>query len=347
MSRTPAPTIPAIEVVQAIQRPDNSVPLVDGHRTIVRVFVDSGVTDGFDIGVGPAVYPVTVTLEAENLDSGVRSVCPTWGAGTGWSSSRSHDRNRLPHSHNFDVPMAACTGRVRFHARARSHAVAGAPAVNAPPSSVDVAFTPVPMQPVLPFIVNDPSSAVPQPQWPDFLASVELMADIVPIPLSRFLVHPPVSVQLSPQEPLSDKTRQFMLAMRLATTVFIFPSTPVHGLRAGIIADDPAYPMGGVGIPRIGPLTPSFVAKARKPRVWAHELAHAYGLQHVQNTDPADPTPEPPWYDPGLPQLTEEPGLDFHGAQMEAAGTNELMSYARRRWISIAHWERVRTQVPV
>ncbi len=79
----------------------------------------------------------------------------------------------------------------------------------------------------------------------------------------------------------------------------------------------------------------------------ANEALRSAVRERMENTDPADPTPEPPWYDPGLPQLTEEPGLDFHGAQMEAAGTNELMSYARRRWISIAHWERVRTQVPV
>jgi hypothetical protein len=347
MSRTPSPSITVIEVVQSIQRPDNSVPLVEGRRAIVRVFVDSGLTDGFDHGVGAGVIPVDVTLQAENLDTGVRSVCPTWWAGTGWAAMRQHDRDKLAHSHNFEVPLAACTGHVRFHARARSHAIARTSAVDSPTASVEVRFTPVPVQPVLPFIINDPGSAQPQPQWTDFLSSLAQMADIVPRPMSRMLVHLPISVQLTPQESPTDRLRQFMLATRLATTVFLFPSTPVHGLRAGIIANDGAYPMGGVGLPRLGPLTPTFIAKASQAWTWAHEWAHAYGVEHVPNTDPADPTPEPPWYDMRLPQLTEEPGVDFGGRALAPAGTNELMSYARRRWISIAHWEILRTQGPV
>ena len=45
--RIPKLTIDTIEVVQVIQRPDNSVRLAAQKRTVARVFVDSGITDGF------------------------------------------------------------------------------------------------------------------------------------------------------------------------------------------------------------------------------------------------------------------------------------------------------------
>ena len=53
MTETPMLGIIRIEVVQSIQKVDNSVPLTASRRTAVRVFVDSGITDGFDWGNGP------------------------------------------------------------------------------------------------------------------------------------------------------------------------------------------------------------------------------------------------------------------------------------------------------
>ncbi len=65
MRRTPAVRIAAVEVVQAIQTPANSVPLVARKRTVVRVSVDSGLTDSFNYGAGPNTLPgVTGTLDA-------------------------------------------------------------------------------------------------------------------------------------------------------------------------------------------------------------------------------------------------------------------------------------------
>ena len=54
MRRTPQLSVTRIEVVQSIQTPTNSVRLVAKRRTAVRVFVDSGISDGFDFGTGSA-----------------------------------------------------------------------------------------------------------------------------------------------------------------------------------------------------------------------------------------------------------------------------------------------------
>src|SRR6266516_3128641 len=57
LHKTPKLAVTAIEVVQAIQRADNSVRLVAGKRTVARVFVASGLTGGFDYGPGPDIQP--------------------------------------------------------------------------------------------------------------------------------------------------------------------------------------------------------------------------------------------------------------------------------------------------
>jgi hypothetical protein len=70
LPRPPTPTlaITDIEVVQAIQRAGNSVRLVQGKRTLVRVFVDSGLRSGEIAGAGPNEWPgVTGSLTVSDL----------------------------------------------------------------------------------------------------------------------------------------------------------------------------------------------------------------------------------------------------------------------------------------
>jgi hypothetical protein len=348
MSRTPRLSIERIEVVQAIQKPDNSVRLVAAQRTIVRVFINSGITDGFNYGDGPGVAEVEVTLVAENLDTGAVTFCSRWG-GAIYARPTPQSRDNLFRSWNHEVPLAACSGRVRFKAIARSLPFhPRAPRAQSPESTVDVAFIDVPVQQVMPFLVKDPSSSEPTPTMTDFLASLEMMSYIVPIPWSKYLVNPPASVALGPSESLKiSKLNWVTLWWRVATTIFLFPSSPVSGLRVGIVPRDSLYPNGGTGLTRTGPITPTFIAQSRAPRLWAHELAHAYGIDHVRNTDPADPTPDPPWYDPRLPLTISDPGLDIGARELFPSGTNELMSYAQRKWLSVEHWDIVLDRIPV
>jgi hypothetical protein len=115
MTETPMLGIIRIEVVQSIQKVDNSVPLTASRRTAVRVFVDSGINDGFDWGNGPnRVADVSVSVLAESLAGG-----GTFGCGPAWPAARRRRRPTATCSRTrsiFDVPLAACNGPVRFHA---------------------------------------------------------------------------------------------------------------------------------------------------------------------------------------------------------------------------------------
>ena len=129
--RVPKLSIAAIEVVQVIQRPDNSVRLVAHKRTVARVFVDSGVTDGFNYGAGPNVVPdivgnVVVYPVGRGFGTNGKPLTPRVLAVTPTSpvavppSIRS--RGDPSHSLTFELPTADLDGQVRIDAQV---AVAG------------------------------------------------------------------------------------------------------------------------------------------------------------------------------------------------------------------------------
>ncbi len=96
-AHTPPPTldlsIHGIEVTQAIQLPDNSMPLVRGKLTVVRVYVDLGPTEG----------PVEVTVHIYGLDEFGQSL----GAlSQSFSAPQNPNRNITSHTANFLLPTS-------------------------------------------------------------------------------------------------------------------------------------------------------------------------------------------------------------------------------------------------
>ncbi|BCX04100.1 MAG: hypothetical protein KatS3mg053_2038 [Candidatus Roseilinea sp.] len=101
--------ITGVMITQGIQRPDNSVILIEGRRTFVRVFVQSD---------GPAVAGVTARLE--RLDSGnnvVETVLPVNSVGTNLTVRPSPVRTNLNDSFLFELPWSWITSGLRLRAR--------------------------------------------------------------------------------------------------------------------------------------------------------------------------------------------------------------------------------------
>jgi hypothetical protein len=342
MTRTPKLGVTRIEVVQSIQTVGNTVRLTANRMTAVRVFVDSGITDGFDLGAGPGrVAGVTASLMAESLDDGsVRSCGAPW---PGSQANPSPNRDVLADSFNFDVPLAACRGNVRFRAVVEVKGPPGAPPVSFATGSTDVSFTPKPSQELLPLLITDPSSASPAPTMANFFANLNGLggpARAQPFPASGFAVNPPLSMTLSPVENLAIGLVWSVLVAKIATMIFLFPSTPVGGIRTGIVPNDGSYPWGGMALPRVGLTVPSFIVQAGMPQTTAHELAHTYGQLHVNCGSPAGPFG-------GLPLTISDPGLDIPSRSITPAGSSELMTYCNPQWPSIPHWDTIFNSIPV
>ncbi len=343
MTETPMLGIVRIEVVQSIQKVDNSVPLTASRRTAVRVFVDSGITSGFDWGKGPnRVEEVSVSVVAERLAGG-----GTFGCGPAWPGSAATptpNRDLLEDSFNFDVPLAACTGPVRFHAFAEWRRDPAQPPQTSATGAVDVAFTPKGSQELLPMLIADPSSTGATPTMADFFADFNDPAGPAhaqPFRDGGFTVNPPLSFTLGSLESLKSGLNWSLLVARIATMIFLFPKTPVGGIRSGIVPSDGSFPWGGMALPRIGATAPSFICQAGQPQTCAHELGHAFGYLHVNCGGPAGP------YDANLPLTITDPGIDVAARTIVMAGSSELMTYCGPQWPSVEHWTRLFNSIPI
>jgi hypothetical protein len=341
MRRIPQLSVARIEVVQSIQTPTNTVPLVTNRRTAVRVFVDSGISDGFDFGIGDGpnrVGNLHATLVAESLDTGAVFDC-----GYPWGGPRlagpALDRDVLGDSINFDVPLGACDGNVQFRATVMQPGPATSSAAPAS-GSVNVSFAPLGKQEFLPFLVTDPSSALPTPTMGGFYSCLAGPESAHPFPDNGFTINPPLAHTLAAAESLRVPANWTWLVMRLSTMLFLFPSQPVGGVRMAVVPPDPAFYWGGMTLPRGRLAAPAMAVKAGWATVCTHELGHASGLLHVNCGGAAGPYG-------GLPQTISDPGLDVMTRTLVKSGSAETMSYCGPPdWPSILHYGHMLKSIP-
>lgn len=342
MSRTPMISVASIEVVQSIQKPDNSVRLTANRRTAVRVFVDSGITDGFDFGLGPnRIEGLTASLFAEDVAAGTTTACGDPWVANGQATSMPN-RDMLEDSINFDVPVSACEGNIRLRAVVEIPRPMGQPPAGWATGSVNVSFIAKPTQELLPLLITDPSSTSPAPVMSDLFASLMGPRSSQPFPENGFVINPPFLMTLSAAENLKVGLVWTYLIVKITTMTFIFPSTPVGGIRSGMVPRDSSYPWGGMALPRVGLTTPSFIAQAGDAETCTHEVGHTFGLLHVNCGGPMGP------YDGGLPLKISDPAIDVMSRSILPAGTtDEAMTYCRAQWPSIEHWDRIFDRIPI
>jgi hypothetical protein len=349
LTRRPKLSITRIEVVQGEQLTDNSVRLVANRRTAARVFVDSGITDGFNLGYGPGgVGGLDVSLYAVDVGTGVTTSC-----GAPWNpqfvAKPTADRDVLGDSVNFDVPLPACSGNVRFHATAILPAPKPTdplqptmPPVAFADGATEVTFIGRQQQMILPFLLTDPLSAASVPVRADFDACLDGAIRMDPFPDNGFVVNPPIPMTLSVQDSLFTTLGWERLLGSLVTLNFLFPNQPVGGIRTAVApVDVPPASRGGMGLPRIGATIPALIVRSGQPATFTHELGHTYGLQHV-NCGGA------PWpYDTGLPFTLANPAVDVFNRVLMPTGTNESMTYCFPQWPSRQHWDKIFDSIPV
>lgn len=347
LRRLPDLAITSVEVVQSIQRADNSVRLVAGKRTAVRVYVNSGVSDGFDWGAGPDVVPGLigeVVARPVGQPTGTSSG-PPWSPG---SARGNHSRDQLDHSLNFELPLAATTGTVDLDVtvrvpgnwgqhdhRYRAH------------TTLRVQFNPSPAQEMLPLLIADPVQGLPAPSLADWFAVLDGALSRYPIAQTGFLVNPPLhlsTVRLGATV-WDLRTEEGWVGMiaDLTTMVFLFPKSPVGGVRAGVTPEHRDYAWAGMAVPRVAVTVPAFASQRRRRASFAHELGHCMGVHHADCGGPRPPL------DSRLPLVTEEPGMQLAFRSVARTGSHELMSYCggEGRWVSIAHYDIAAAELPI
>ena len=105
-------------------------------------------------------------------------------------------------------------------------------------------------------LIADPSSTGATPTMADFFADFNNPAGPAhaqPFRDGGFTVNPPLSFSLGALESLKSGLNWSLLVARIATMIFLFPKTPVGGIRSGIVPSDSSFPWGGMALPRVGP----------------------------------------------------------------------------------------------
>jgi hypothetical protein len=336
LSRRPSLAVTGIEVVQAVQRADNSLPLAANRVTTVRVYVTSGLSDGFDFGAGPDIVDrLRVRLRARDPARGLDI-----DAGAPWNAPRAvpvPDRQAADGSINFALPLPACSGSITLEATVEAELPGGWIATAA--SSIGVSFRALAPQTMLPILVADTATPLPAPTLADFVATLRGPQTMQPFAEDGFAINPPLSLTLPTSIDLRRGFDWTLLTAMLATAIWTAPQA--SGIRCALVPNSGAYPWGGMALPRIVLTAPSLINQAGLTGTFAHELAHAYGLMHVNCGGPAIP------FDSTLPLLTDEPGIDADARAFHPMGENEAMSYCAPAWVSTEHWNRMFNAIPV
>ncbi len=348
LRKTPKLTVTAIEVVQAIQRADNSVRLVAGKATVVRVFVASGLTGGFDYGPGPDIQPgVGGTLVAfpASAGRGFDAGEPLPPGSLDAQPAAAIARGTRTHSLNFELPLAACTGKVRLDVRVavKDHELdIGGPFVAT--GTTTVTFHDQPTQVVEPYLIVDVVNGVQAPSVAQYNASLQEARKRFPIAETGFFVTmPPTPFSTGSARDLVTGVGWSSLLNALATLAFVHTGA----IRTGLVPQDPGnlrgpYALNGMAFPRFGLTMPAMLAQAGLQGTFAHEMGHTFSVNHA-------PCCTTFWdnIDGRLPGRTEDVGFDVPANTVIPAGRGELMSYCGdtslcsgpTRWPSIALWD--------
>lgn len=346
--KRPHLSILRVEVVQTVQKPDNTVRLVSRKRTMARVFVTSGLTGGFDYGAGANALPgLTGELRIWTSGSPVAQLLTPLNAGGTIVAQENPSRSDLTQTLNFELPAAQLDGPVSLEARAWApDAIAGGGKLwNASPRTAAVTFQPRRQEHIFPVLLMHASAEAGRPTAADFFAALEETRRRFPVGEDGFVVelHGPAMREIVTSNALvsgADLEDQILDLMDLADDMDLDAAT----ILAGVYTPNPSSTKGKGGIMIEYTLIPPHVqyfrcaiAQAGVIPALAHEFGHTLDLGHApcgpacMNADPRMPSNG----------LTEEVGMDVPAATVMSVGRGDIMSCCNTpvAWTSLKTWD--------
>jgi IPT/TIG domain len=356
LRRTPALKIANVEVVQTIQTAANGVPLVARKRTIVRVSVDSGLTDGFDFGGGANTLPgVTGGLTLWSGASPITSVTPL-NPGEVVTAKPVAQINRATFNDtlNFELPFPVLNGTLTVGVRVwvKDPSVGSGAGWFDQNQATLANFQQRPTRDVVRVLIADGKQGFLAPSAAAFDTSLQGARTRYPIAEDGFVIH------LAPGNEVITTTRDLTnpannnegwsdLLEDLDDLADDYDEH-VKFIWAGLVPTVPAYRLNGIANSmneRWWPLEDDdkrMLAQAAVGGTFPHEMGHTFGLAHSNNCLPAGEAP-----DSRLTSgSTEDVGLDVPTQTTIPAGRGDIMSYrgdssscpGATRWPSIAFW---------
>jgi hypothetical protein len=265
-------TVDRLEVTQGLQDGANTIPLVQGRRTVVRAYIG--------IGQDPGPVPFVTGKLSGYVGSTLLGSVPPFNPGGRIVALVNSDWRQIDQTLNFELPYAwTLQPALRLEVEVNpDHSVVevnynnnklSTPAAFHPCGGVSVIYTPIHYAPPEGYSPSDPSANIS--------AGAEFMRKIYPIP-DKGLVYSPRTEETLTRSVNVTGTAAFVLD-RLNSEL-LSSSTPraehIYGWLPSLAFND-----NGLGYT---PGAAAFGNDTESPNLWrrtfAHEVGHNYGLGH-------------------------------------------------------------------
>jgi hypothetical protein len=307
----PKLTVSWIELIQVVQRRDNSIPLVAGKRTAARIFLTS---DGDGTGEEAYQQPVrdvngTVTLSSS---AGTKDL-PFKGA-TAFPAGQ-HNRDDKTHGVLLELPLNLLTGTVKFSVTCSA---AGGTGDNWTTNfDTTFTFTPTRRISVRPVLMTQPGTTTPD--FAQFKKIAARAIDFLPLAPGAFDFLAPIVLTMPPFRTTDDWGQHLVYLEsfaripleRAVTAAIVHPVTPIRTNGIGF-----SLPRGMFIVDVSGGLDDS-------AGTFAHEFCHAVGVLHAPPPNCGADGP----FDYRILPKTDQPSLDIATMTLFPSGSNELMGY--------------------
>jgi hypothetical protein len=351
----PVLQILGVEIIQTIQRFDlanpvqnNSVRLVANKRTLVRVYVDSGITNGFNNGAGPneqANVTGSILIWPPGVTKAIDSGAPLNAGGVVTARPTAQiNRDDLTHTLNFELPWQLLSGHVQIlpEVWVTGHKTETETGWYDQGNLSTLDFKQrrnrilVSMRVQDNQIVGSPPAGSPPTNPPtiaQYNTSLQGARTRYPISENGFVIGFAPGLQVVQTN--HDLTTHDGWTDLLDDIEDIADDHSGWQIWTAIVPDDNRYALNGI---RRGG-EPIFVARAGLQATFAHEMGHTFGIGHAPCPAPGDPG-APEGIDNSLPADTEDIGMDVPQRFLIPVNTSELMSYCTPTWAGATHQDR-------